>query len=65
MSKLSNQEVADEIANKGLWYCITNRIGHRNIEDPKLARAWKRAERFSMPLKTKSQDSSGLSQERL
>ncbi len=46
MSKLSNQEVADEIANKGLWSCITNRIGHRNIEDPKLARAWRRAEKI-------------------
>lgn len=45
MSKLTNQEVAEEIANKGLWYCLMGRIDAHNIEDPKLAAVWEKAEK--------------------
>ena len=40
----SNDEVADIIENEGLGYAIESYLGYKDIDDPKLAKAWKQAE---------------------
>lgn len=44
MSKKTNAEVADIIANEGIGYAIQSYLGADHIEDPVLAAMWSEAE---------------------
>ena len=41
--KMSNEEINELIDEEGLGYAIQSSLSWKNIEDPKLAKAWREA----------------------